>query len=218
MIWYPCKSLRVLGFVWPTRSMIHAMGEVLGFGFLPFGDLSEWQKGKQGTHHFVAIKGNKTGFHHRFEIVHLHHVILLKALLCSYELNTLDACWIAVDVWSNSSRCTKYRSTCFGRDAYRNNHCIDIVKIGVSLPFNPFESPPKCDASNTKSFHEDICHDKTTTYRVVTFPSDRRGSKARIVLFPSRVTRWAFILDMRLSIYIMSSFLRRYSVFINLIL
>ena len=35
----------------------------------------------------------------------LHHVILLNALLCSYELNTLDACWIAVDVWSNSSRC-----------------------------------------------------------------------------------------------------------------
>ena len=23
----------------------------------------------------------------------------------SHELNTLDACWIAVDVWSNSSRC-----------------------------------------------------------------------------------------------------------------
>ena len=22
-----------------------------------------------------------------------------------YELNTLDACWVAVDVWSNSSRC-----------------------------------------------------------------------------------------------------------------
>ena len=30
---------------------------------------------------------------------------LLNALLCSYELNTLDACWIAVDVLSNSSRC-----------------------------------------------------------------------------------------------------------------
>ena len=40
-----------------------------------------------------------------FEFIPLHHVILLKALLCSYELNTLDACWIAVDVWSNSSRC-----------------------------------------------------------------------------------------------------------------
>ena len=35
----------------------------------------------------------------------LHHVILPNVLLCSYELNTLDACWIAVDVWSNSSRC-----------------------------------------------------------------------------------------------------------------
>ena len=40
-----------------------------------------------------------------FEFIPLHHVILLNALLCSYELNTLDACWIAVDVWSNSSRC-----------------------------------------------------------------------------------------------------------------
>ena len=123
MIWYPCKSLRVLGFVWPTRSMILAMGEMLGFGFIPCGDLSQWQKGQQGTHRVVAIKGKKMGFHHRFEIVHLHHVILLKALLCSYELNTLDACWIAVDVWSNSSRCRKYRSTCFGRDAYMYDHC-----------------------------------------------------------------------------------------------
>ena len=26
-------------------------------------------------------------------------------LLYSYELNTLDPCWIATDVWSNSSRC-----------------------------------------------------------------------------------------------------------------
>ena len=50
------------------------------------------------------------------------------------------------------------------------------------------------------------------SYRAVTFPSDRRGSKARIMLLPSRVTRWAFIVDMRLSIYIMSSCLRRYSV------
>ena len=74
-------------------------------------------------HRVVSFKGNKMGFHHRFEIVHLHHVILLKALLCSFGLNTLDACWIAVDVWSNSSRCRKYRSTCFGRDAYRYNHC-----------------------------------------------------------------------------------------------
>ena len=26
----------------------------------------------------------------------------------------------------------------------------------------------------------------------VSFPSDSRGSKARIVLFPSRITRWGF--------------------------
>ena len=29
----------------------------------------------------------------------------LKRYSILYELNTLDACWIAVDVWSNSSRC-----------------------------------------------------------------------------------------------------------------
>ena len=39
------------------------------------------------------------------EFIPVHHVILLNTLLCSYELNTLDACWILVDVWSNSSRC-----------------------------------------------------------------------------------------------------------------
>ena len=34
------------------------------------------------------------------EFIPLHHVILLNALLCSFELNTLDAWWIAADVWS----------------------------------------------------------------------------------------------------------------------
>ena len=29
----------------------------------------------------------------------------LRRYFILYELNTLDACWIAVDVWSNSSRC-----------------------------------------------------------------------------------------------------------------
>ena len=49
------------------------------------------------------------------EFIPLHHVILLKALLCFHELNTLDACWIAVDVWSNSS------------DSYIHDHCLDIL-------------------------------------------------------------------------------------------
>ena len=52
----------------------------------------------------------------------LHHVILLKALLCSYELNTLDAsrsrsmCGVIV-VDAGRSRCT-----CHGRDAYIHDH------------------------------------------------------------------------------------------------
>ena len=52
------------------------------------------------------------------EFIPLHHVILLKALLCSYEFNTLDACWIAVDVWSIVVDAGRSRSTCLGRDAY----------------------------------------------------------------------------------------------------
>ena len=46
-----------------------------------------------------------------------------------YELNTLDACWISVDVWSNSSRCrivSVYlsRTWCLCRWS-----CLDVVII-----------------------------------------------------------------------------------------
>ncbi len=50
------------------------------------------------------------------------HVILLNALLCSYELNTLDAgrsrsmCGVIVVDAGRS------RSTCYGRDAYIHDH------------------------------------------------------------------------------------------------
>ena len=48
---------------------------------------------------------------------------------------------------------------------------------------------------------------------VVSFPSDSRGSKARIVLLPSRIKKMGFIsYCMSLSLYIMSSFLMCYSV------
>ena len=33
MIGYLCKSLRIIGLVWPTRLVVLAMGEVLSFGF-----------------------------------------------------------------------------------------------------------------------------------------------------------------------------------------
>ena len=56
------------------------------------------------------------------EFIPLHHVILLNALLCSYELNTLDAgrsrsmCGVIVVDAGRS------RSTCYGRDAYIHDH------------------------------------------------------------------------------------------------
>ena len=77
------------------------MGEVLSFGFnLAVLDPSD-KKGNY-TYCIIAIKDKKMGF---ISYCLIHHVILPNVLLCSYELNTLDACWIAVDVWSNSSRC-----------------------------------------------------------------------------------------------------------------
>ena len=45
------------------------------------------------------------------------------------------------------------------------------------------------------------------------FPSDSRGSKARIVLLPSRIKRWGFSsYCLSLFLYIMSSYLMRYSI------
>ena len=51
----------------------------------------------------------------------------------------------------------------------------------------------------------------------VSFPSDSRGSKARIVFLPSTIKKMGFIsYCMSLSLYIMSSFLMRYSVLYEL--
>ena len=78
------------------------MGEVLSFGFnLAVLDPSD-RRGTD-TYCIVAIKDKKMGFISYCLSLSLY-IILPNALLCSYELNTLDACWIAVDAWSNSSR------------------------------------------------------------------------------------------------------------------
>ena len=46
-----------------------------------------------------------------------------------YELNTLDACWIAVDVWSNSSRC-RQESVYLSRTWYLYTwSCLDNLII-----------------------------------------------------------------------------------------
>ena len=53
----------------------------------------------------VAIKDNKMGLfiHEKIFSRSCHRSYCITAFLD--ELTTLDACWIAVGVWSNSSRC-----------------------------------------------------------------------------------------------------------------
>ena len=54
----------------------------------------------------VATKGKTMGFNH---IDWFYSIYIMSSCLkrysVRYELNTIDACWIAVDWWSNSSRC-----------------------------------------------------------------------------------------------------------------
>ena len=81
------------------------MGVVLSFGFnLAVLDPSD-KKGND-TYCIVAIKDKKMGFIPYCLSLSLY--IMSSYLICYsvlYKLNTLDACWIAVDEWSNSSRC-----------------------------------------------------------------------------------------------------------------
>ena len=57
------------------------------------------------THCMIAIQGKKMGFIHTWVYLVYTMSSCLRRYFVLYELNTLDACWIAVDVWSNSSRC-----------------------------------------------------------------------------------------------------------------
>ena len=105
MIGYLCKSLRIISLVWPTRLIFLAMGEVLSFGFnLVVLDPSD-SRGND-MYCIVAIEDKKMGFISYCMSLSLY---IMSSFLMRYsfihELNTLDACWIAGDVWSNSSRC-----------------------------------------------------------------------------------------------------------------
>ena len=81
------------------------MGEVLSFGFnLAVLDPSD-RKGTD-TYCIVAIEDKKMGFTSYCMSLSLY--IMSSCLMrysVLYEINTLDACRIEVDVWSNSSRC-----------------------------------------------------------------------------------------------------------------
>ena len=105
MIGYLCKSLRIISLVSPTRLVFLAMGEVLSFGFNPAVSFPSDSRGSKARIVLLPSRITRWGFIILHEFIPLHHVILLKVLLCFHELNTLDACWIAVDEWSNSSRC-----------------------------------------------------------------------------------------------------------------
>ena len=105
MIGYLFKSLRIISLVWPTRLIFLAMGEVLSFGFNLAVSLPSDRKSCKARIVLLPSRIKDGVYIILLEFIPLHHVILPNVLLCSYELNTLDACWIAVDVWSNSSRC-----------------------------------------------------------------------------------------------------------------
>ena len=105
MIGYLCKSIRIISLVWPTRLIFLAMGEVLSFGFNLVVSFPSDSRGGKARIVLLPSRIKRWVYIILHEFIPLHHVILLKALLCSDELNTLDACWIAVNVWSNSSRC-----------------------------------------------------------------------------------------------------------------
>ena len=105
MIGYLCKSLRNISLVWPTSLIFLAMGEVVSFGFNLAVSFPSDSRGSKARIVLLPSRITRCFFIIFHEFIPLHHVILLKALLCFHELNTLDACWIAVDVWSNSSRC-----------------------------------------------------------------------------------------------------------------
>ena len=103
MIGYLCKSLQIISLVWPTRLIFLAMGEVLSFGFNLAVSFPSDSRGSKARIVLLPSRIKRWGLYHILEFVPLHHVILPNVLLCSYELNTLDACCIVVDVWSNSS-------------------------------------------------------------------------------------------------------------------
>ena len=119
--WVIFASLFELSYlVWPTRLVVLAMGEVLSFGFNLAVSLPSDKKGCKACIVLLPSRITRWGLYH----IPLHHVILLNALLCSYELNTLDACRsrsmcgvIVVDAES-------FRSTWHKRDAYIHDHYL----------------------------------------------------------------------------------------------
>ena len=98
--------LRNFGLVWPTRLIFLDMGRGALWWAQSCGAQSQWQKGT--WHAFVSlplrIKWWSLFILIGFTLSTSCH-LCLRHYSILYELNILYACRIAIDVWSNSSRC-----------------------------------------------------------------------------------------------------------------
>ncbi len=93
MISYLCKSLQVIGLVWPTRLVILAMGEVLSFGF-NLAVSSPSDKVGVARHVFVLLPSRIKNMGFSSYCLSLSLYIMSSYLMrysVLHELNTLDA-------------------------------------------------------------------------------------------------------------------------------
>ena len=91
---------------------------MLSFGFNLAVSFPSDSKGSKARIVLLPSRIKGRGLYQLLEFMPLHHAILPNALLCSYELNTLDACWIALMCGVIVVDAKSFRSTCRGRDAY----------------------------------------------------------------------------------------------------
>ena len=86
----------IIGLVWPTRLIFLAMEEVLSFGFNLALSFPSDSRGSKARIVLLPSRIKRWVYIILLDFIPLHQVILLNALLRSYELNafpvTLDAC------------------------------------------------------------------------------------------------------------------------------
>ena len=80
---YLCKSLRIIGLVWPTRLVVLVMGEVLSFVFNLVVSFPGKSRGSKAPTVLFQSRIKRWGFIILLGLIPLHHVILLNALLHS---------------------------------------------------------------------------------------------------------------------------------------
>ena len=82
------------------------MGEVLCNGFNLAMSSPRDRRSSETRICIIAIKAKMAGFDHisLFYSVYIMS-FCLKFYFVYHELNAIEACWIVVDCWNNSSRC-----------------------------------------------------------------------------------------------------------------